>query len=145
MTSWRATASPQIQNDLDELLRASLGFAQQQLSERGGFYPYAVAITSSGETEMIGARPDIEHDRPASTDVLLSCQASLRDRRDQLRATAVIADVAVAGVNGDAIQVSLEHSEGPALTVLLPYTRGTAAGRVEFGELRASAGNHEIW
>jgi hypothetical protein len=43
---------------------------------------------------------------------------------------------------GDAIRVDLEHVDGHALTVLLPYTKGR---QVDFGRLRAQPGRRQIW
>ena len=93
MASWRDSTSPQAQNDLDELLNASLGFAQHQLAEHGEFFPYAVAARTDGQTEMIAARPDSAEERPTSAEVIASCRVVLTERRDELRAAAIVADV----------------------------------------------------
>lgn len=122
MTSWREHASPQAQNDLDGLLDPALGFAQQQLAKRGEFFPYSVVVRTDGQTEMVAARPDADNGRPASTDVIHACRTTLAERGDQLRAAAVVADIRFRE-GGDAIRVELEHTEGPALTVLLPYSK----------------------
>ena len=144
MTSWRDGTSHQAQSDLDELLSASLGFAQQQLAEHGEFFPYSVVVGADGQTEMIAARPDGTDDRPASADVIASCRTVLTERREELRAAAIIADVRVAELGGDAIRVDLEHAEGPALTVQLPYTRNSG-NTIDYGQLRASRGTRTIW
>lgn len=123
MSSWRDTASAQAQADLDGLLNAALGFAQHQLAKRGEFFPYATAVTTDGHAEMIAAPPNPANDRPASSDVIASLVEQLTARRHQLRAAAIVADVRTAELGGDAIEVSLEHAEGPALRVLLPYTK----------------------
>ena len=49
MTSWRDSASPEAQNDLDQLLVMGIEFAQQQLSSRGEFAPYAAAVGVDGQ------------------------------------------------------------------------------------------------
>ncbi|MCP4305630.1 MAG: hypothetical protein GY788_12265 [bacterium] len=144
MRSWRNTASPQTQQDLDTLLDTALGFAQQQLDKHGEFFPYAVMVRSDGETEMVTARPDADNDRPASADVITACRITLTERRDQLRAAAVVADVCLPG-GGDAVRVELEHTEGPALTVLLPYARKRFGRGIDFGELQAAAGTKHVW
>ncbi|MGH3853824.1 MAG: hypothetical protein ACRDR6_10070 [Pseudonocardiaceae bacterium] len=142
MTFWRDSTSREAQNDLDELLSASLGFAQQQLADYGEFFPYSVVVGVDGQAEMIAARPD--DDRPASADIIASCRTFITERRDQLRAAAIIADVRVADLGGDAIRVDLEHAEGPALTVQLPYTKNSG-NIIDYGQLRASSGTRTIW
>jgi hypothetical protein len=148
MTSWRDAISAQGQDDLDELLNAGLGFAQQQLAKRGEFYPFAAAIDLHGATEMIA--PDTDERGPAAADLVDASLASLITRRDRLRAAAVVADVRVPDLGQDAIQVGLEHSEGIALSVLLPYARrprpgGRPGDVIEYGEVRASSAARRIW
>jgi hypothetical protein len=144
MASWRDSASPQAQQDLDGLLEPALGFAQQQLAQHGEFFPYAVVVRSDGQTEMVAARPDAANDRPASTDVIAACRTTLAERRDQLRAAAVIADVRLTD-GGDAIRVELEHTEGPALTILLPYSKKRFGRGIDYGQLQAAAGTRHVW
>lgn len=94
---------------------------------------------------MIAARPDGDDDRPASVDVVDACVAALRAKRDAIRAGAVACDVRVrAPAAGDAIQVDLEHAEGHALTVLLPYMTKWR-GKIDYGTIAAHAGEHRIW
>lgn len=143
MSSWRDNASPQAQADLDALLNASLGFAHQQLASHGRFYPYAAAIRADGETEMIAGRQHTASDHPAATDVIASCLAELASRQHAIRAAAVIADVRLPDLGSDAIEVSLEHVEGQALCVLLPYTKRRKD--INYGAVRASAGKRRIW
>lgn len=144
MTSWRDTASVQAQADLDRLLNPALGFAQQQLEKHGEFFPYAVVVRADSETEMVASRPDAADDRPPSGDVVDACRTTLAERRDQLRAAAVIADVRLPG-GEDAIRVELEHTEGPALTILLPYSKKRLGRGIEYGQLQAAAGTRHVW
>lgn len=147
MTSWRDSASEMAQRDLDELLNAGLGFAQQQLSKHGEFYPYAVAIRTDGHTEMIAARPDIADEHPPSAKVIASCLSALLDKRDQIRAAAVVADVRLPDRDSDAIEVSLEHAEGATLKVLLPYAKRRLRKDIDYGQMLAqqSARARRIW
>jgi len=145
VASWRDNASTQAQQDLDGLLDAALGFAQQQLATRGEFFPYAAAVGSDGEAEMIAARPDADDENPPSADVIDACVAALVSQRDYIRAGAIVADVRVAELGGDAIQVDLEHADGHALTVLLPYTKKRLRKGVDYGPMRAQAGRRRIW
>ena len=144
MASWRDNASLQAQDDLDGLLEPALGFAQQQLGQHGEFFPYAVVVRSDGQTAMVAAQPDAANDQPASTDVINACRTTLAERRDQLRAAAVIADVRLSD-GGDAIRVELEHTEGPALTILLPYSRRRFGHGIDYGQVQAAAGTRRIW
>lgn len=144
MPSWRDSASPQAQQDLDRLLEPALGFAQQQLAQHGEFFPYAVVVRTDGQTEMVTARPDATSDPPASADVIDACRTTLAERRDQLRAAAVVADVRLPD-GSDAVQVELQHTQGTALTILLPYSKKRFGRSIDYGQLRAAAGTRHVW
>jgi hypothetical protein len=81
MPSWRDSTSPQVQADLDELLNASLGIAQQQLTDHGEFYPYAAAIRADGQTELIACQTRAASDPPATADIIASCIAQIASPR----------------------------------------------------------------
>ncbi len=143
MASWRDTASQQAQDDLDGLLGPALGFAQQQLDEHGEFYPYAVAVDSSGQPRMVAA--DTGARRPESADLITALVGELSAQRDDLRAAAIVADVHVPELGTDAVRVTLEHSEQVALSVLLPYRRRRRGRGVEYGDLQAGSAPAFIW
>lgn len=143
MASWRDTASQQAQDDLDGLLGPALGFAQQQLETHGEFYPYAVVVDADGQQRMVAA--DTRSDQPDSSDLITSLIAGLSDKRDQLRGAAIVADVRVPELGGDAVRVTLEHSERVALTVLLPYRTRRFGRGVDYGDLQAGAAAAFIW
>lgn len=144
MPTWRDDASQQAQRDLDGLLEPALGFAQRQLAEHGEFFPYAVVVRADGQTEMVAARPDASDDRPNSADVVTACRTTLAERRDQLRAAAVVADIRLPD-GSDAVQVELEHTEGPAFSIQLPYSKKLFGRGVNYGQLRATAGTRHVW
>ena len=142
MTSWRDTASQQAQDDLDALVNAALPFATQQLEKHGEFYPYGVSLSTAGDEGMVAGDPGAG-ERPASTAVLATLVEGLRRERDGLRAAALVADVRWS--DGDAIRVELEHREGPAIAVLLPYEQKRFGRGVEFGNLTAGESSPQIW
>ena len=145
MSSWRDTASAQTQDDLDRLLNVALGFAQHELDKRGEFFPYAVAIKGDGSVEMFAAPPNPSSDRPAAADVIASCLSQLASKRNQLRAAAIVAGIRSQEYGGDAIEVNLEHIQGPALRVQLSYARRTPGAGVEYGQIRAQSGDRRVW
>jgi hypothetical protein len=150
VTSWREEASTQTQEQLDELLDVSVRAAQQQLDRTGAFYPFGVALAATGGTRLV--TPEVRTGPRQVADVAEvyeMCWAALRADADALQGAAVVADVGDA--DGDAIAVALEHREGPAVEVLLPYalqgkTNGKKpAQKVLYGDLRASAGQRRVW
>jgi hypothetical protein len=145
VSSWREIASQQAQEDLDGLVGVAINFAQQQLASHGEFFPFAAAVTAHGAVEMIEARPDNHDERPPSADVLAACVTTLRSRRADIRACATTADVSLRGPQrGDAIQVDLEHLDGHALTVVLPYVKKRRRD-INYGPIQAHAGPHRVW
>jgi hypothetical protein len=142
MPSWRDSASQQAQDDLDGLVNAALPFATQQLDENGEFFPYGVALSDAGETRMIAADTG-QGDRPPSTAALSMMVEGLRRERSALRAIAIVADIRVDG--GDAVRVELEHREGHAIAVLLPYKRKRFGRGIEYGRLTGGTADAQIW
>jgi hypothetical protein len=142
MTSWRETTSQQAQEDLDALLELTLPFAQQQLAEHGEFFPFAAAVGADGTPRLIAADPGLG-ERPASTDVLDQLVGGLREQAGDIRAAALVADVRVG--ESDAARVELEHRDGQAICVLLPYRGRRLRRGVDYGELGAAPGQPRIW
>jgi hypothetical protein len=142
VTSWRASASQQAQDDLDGLLDSSLPFAQEMLDKHVEFFPYAAAITTSGETRLIAGDPG-EGEQPTSVAVLQVLVEGLRAERDTLRAAAVVSDVRRS--DSDAVRVELEHEEGHAIVVFLPYQKKRLRRGVEYGQITAGPGDRQVW
>ncbi|MFZ6002469.1 MAG: hypothetical protein ACOYXM_00915 [Actinomycetota bacterium] len=120
MTSWRDDASQQAQDDLDGLVGAALPFAEEMLDQRGEFFPYALALDEAGEARVVAGDPG-GGEQPASLDVLATLIEGLRLEKDSLRAVALVSDVRLP--ESDAVRVELEHREGHALAVFLPYKK----------------------
>jgi hypothetical protein len=143
VTSWRDTASAECQSDLDALLNAALPFAQQMLAKHGEFFPYGVAMTRDGQIAMIAGYTGTE--KPPSSEVLAVLYEGLRTKAEENRAAAVVADVRLRDEGTDAIQVEVEHHEGIALKLFLPYRKKRFGGKLETGEMRGEAGERRIW
>ena len=142
VTSWRDSATQQTQDDLDGLLEESLPFAQEMLKKHGEFFPYALAISASGEIMHVAGDPD-DGEQPSSVAVLQTLIQALRAEGDAIRAAAVVSDVRLS--DSDAVRVELEHTEGEAIVVLLPYRKKKLGRGIEYGEFRASQGERRIW
>ena len=143
MSSWRDSASAECQSDLDALLNAALPFAMEMLTKRGEFFPYGVVMSRDGEIAMIAGYTGTE--KPPSTEVLDVLYEGLRTKAEENRGAAVVADVRLKAENTDAIQIEVEHREGTALKVFLPYRKRVFGGKPEAGEMRAEPGERRIW
>ncbi len=120
----------------------ALPFAQQMIEKRGEFYPFGASVTSDGETRMVAGDPDgTEH--PPSQAVLETILEGFRGSREALRAVAICSDVRLS--DGEAARVELEHREGQAIAVLLPYKRKRLARGVGFQTLRAGTATQQVW
>ena len=142
MTSWRDSASRQSQDDFDGLLNVTLPFAQQMLAKGGEFYPFGAAVTATGETRLFAGDPG-QGEHPASAEVLSTLLGGFRQTRADLRAVAICSDVRL--TDSDAVRVELEHRDGHAMAVLMPYKKKRFGRGVEYGELRAGAADRQVW
>jgi hypothetical protein len=133
--------------EIQELLNFLLPYAERMLGQHGEFYPYAAAIDSTGSIEPIG--PAVESDDPDVGDILVALHADLREQAAEgaIRASGIAADVTItdpdSGETTDAVQVELDHAEGAALDVYVPYER--AGPDVTFGELVAAQGREPVF
>ena len=142
MSSWRDSASPQTQADLDGLLNAVMPFAEQMLREHGAFYPFGAAVDVDDEMRLLVADPALgEHPEP--TAVIASLYDGVRSDLDGLRAVALAGDVRVG--DADAVRVDLEHADGVVIAALFPYVVDPETHDVEFGEPAAVAGEARLW
>ena len=142
VTSWRDTSSGLAQDDLDALLNALLPFAEDQLARNGAFYPFAGSMSLDGEATLVAADPGLgEH--PASDQVLATLYDGARANANVSRAFAFVADVRANG--SDAVRLELEHREGTALVLLLPYTRSRFKKALTFGQMSVSTGAPRVW
>ena len=143
MATWRDQASPGCQGDLDGLVSATLPFAQQQLEKQGAFFPFAGVVDRDGTTRLIAAHEGNE--RPAAQDLLDRLYEAARSQGSSIRAAAFVADVKVPGKPGDAIRVGVEHAEGVAIAVLLPYSKRRLGRGIDYEQLRAAPGERHVW
>src|SRR5260370_10913306 len=143
--SWRDSVSQSWQDDLDRLLQEALPFAKQQLTKYGEFYPYAIELLNSGESRIAAAYEGSEH--PASTDLLKMLYKLLSTNADELRGAAIISDVRIKDSGGDAIRVEVEHREGVAMALLLPYRvqQKLLRREIAYGDMLAEDAASRIW
>lgn len=142
MSSWRDEASPSAQDDLDGLLNVVLPLAEELLRKNGEFFPFGGSVSRQGEASLTAAAPELgEH--PASDLVLAHLYDGARRNVSGARAVAFVADVRTNG--SDAVRVELEHQEGVALVVLLPYTRSRFKKTVTFGQMSVAGGQPRVW
>jgi len=111
--------------EAQDLMNSALPFAENMLTERGTFFPYAQALGQDGKVVAIGANDG--RDRPPAREVIELLKQGLRAgaKTGQYKATALIYDVRIAlpstGAKSDAIAVSLNHRDKYAVVVFFPY------------------------
>lgn len=142
--SWRDAASQQAQDDLDELTGSALGFATQQLEQHGDLEPFTLVVDGDGSVGQVVTDADDDESIDDAQVVMQAQVAQTVAMRDELRASAFVADVTAVELGGDAVRVVLEHRDRLALVVYLPYAKD-ANGAITFGDVRAGAGEHVVW
>jgi hypothetical protein len=134
-------------DEIQELLNFLLPFAERMLTENGEFYPYAASVASDGEVSAVAIHLGDEH--PDAGDLLVSLHEQLRMQAadGEIRASGIAADVTLtdpdSGETTDAVQVQLDHAQGDAVDIYVPYE--SAEGGLKFGELVAAEGREPIF
>jgi hypothetical protein len=142
MTSWRDSASELAQADLDGLLNALLPFAQQELEKLGEFFPFGAIVTADGETRLLGADA-MQDERPDSASIISMLLVDAQNKRAELRALGICSDIRAP--DPDAIRVDLEHSEGVAMAVLMPYAKKRFGRGIKYSALQAGVATKQVW
>ena len=142
MTSWRDTASASAQADLDGLLNLVLPQAQELLGKNGRFYPFGASVSNDGEASLTASDAGLgEHPQPAQ--VLAGVYDAARATAGEIRAAAFVSDVLITGSH--AVQVELEHRDGIALVVLVPYKPATLNRVPSFRDMSVAPGEPRVW
>jgi hypothetical protein len=141
--SWRDGASAQTQADVDGQMRAALPLAAQRLTADGGFYPVAATLSRDGELVFLTG-PESLGDSPTTEEVLESLYAEAPAYAASQRAFAFVADVSVPG-GRPGVRLEIEHKDGVALVLLVPYTRAAAGEPIAYGEMEGAVRPMQIW
>ena len=132
--------------EIQELLNYLLPFAEEQLSRDGEFHPYAAMVAADGELRSVTAATG---EQPEVADLLVALHDELRAQAadGSIRASGIAADVTLtdpdSGETTDAVQIELDHADGDAVDVYVPYE--TAADGVKFGEPVSAGGRAPVF
>ncbi|MCY1226631.1 hypothetical protein D9M72_388730 [compost metagenome] len=148
-TSWRDSVPEATATDLENLLGAGVGAAQEQLGRNGGFLPFALVVENDGEVRLVAVTPADAEDGSEDgfdADAMISDLTELlRQHRDDFRAAAVVCDITLLEEDTDAIHVAAEHRDGSVFAAVLPYEPNAESHEWEFGQLAADANEPSIW
>lgn len=145
MHSWRDGQSPAAQADLDRLLDSGLRLAQGHLAEASEFSPFPLIVDVDGRLLAVDLDLSALGKHPDALAIAEAAAGQLRHLGASARCTALVENTRLSKERTDAIEIRLEHREGAALVVLLPYKRAKFGNRTEYGELRAFPGKREVW
>jgi hypothetical protein len=126
----------------NKLLNALLPFAQRMLAKHGEFHPFGAFLNQKSEVTLLAGYNGDEH--PAPKDLIEMMYKTLSKEANQkgYLAVGICYDVLVTppkeAKKTDAIQVAIEHSDGEAVNVYIPY-RKNWLGKIGYGEIFASA------
>lgn len=144
-TDWRDDASEEVQDDFDRLADVTIAAARNFLDQGGDFIPFPMVVKSDGELALIGLEQPATPTVPDPVEVLDGIITLFRERRDSIRALAIGSDVQVPAEATDAIEVRLEHRDGTAITLLVPYQLDSLDDSYIYDEPRLQAGDRAIW
>lgn len=145
MSNWRDAASEEVQDDLDRLAEITIATARNFLEEFGAFIPFPMAIKTDGTLAPIGLDQPTPPSPPDPSEVIAGIVGLFRDRRNSVRALAIAADIEIPAEAQDAIEVRLEHRDGPSLVIVVPYQIDPLDDTYLYDEPRTLDASPRIW
>jgi hypothetical protein len=145
MSNWRDAASEDLQDDFDRLAEVTIVAARNFLDEKGDFIPFPMAVKTDGELALIGLEQPLPPSPPDPREVIAGIVGLFRERRNSIRALAIAADIEIPAEAQDAIEVRLEHRDGLAITLVVPYQIDPLDDSYQFDEPREFDGVPRIW
>jgi len=119
--SWRNELSQNIKDDIDKLYNQSLDSAVYALSKnkrkKSGFPPYGMTLLGHGEIRIA-----LVEYFPKSADAVDFLIKSYQEHRDEYKAVSIIFHVKLENED-KGIYIFLEHIEGAAVSIIVPYKR----------------------
>jgi hypothetical protein len=128
--------------DLERLLSSAMPFAEQMLTNNGGFFPYGWTMDNDGKIAAVAGYTGVE--QPKSQEVIdLLKGAFHRQARDgTIKACALAYDIRTVPpgqtLKTDAVAVNLDHRGGMSIVVIYPYKIDNT--KVQFGKSWAVKG-----
>jgi len=123
----------------DELLSTLIPVGRERVEEdQNEFLPFAAALLPDHQIKYVG--PETEQTFPSPPDALEFLHAGLRNLAEDgtIRASAVVSPVRVQlpdePEESDAIRFHLEHGDGVAANVYLPFAVDGMSGEVAWGD-----------
>ena len=145
MTSWREALSDGARADVDRLVDAGLAVAKSRLQTLALFPPVPVFANADGAIMQVAHDSTALGRRPKADAIADDAVRQLQKVKTSARGVALITSTHLAKERTDAIEVWVEHHEGVAVSILLPYQRPTLGGVITFGQLRAFAAPKRVW
>lgn len=132
--------------DLTDVMNVLLPHAEQLLAKVGTFYPFGAAMKVAGDISFDAAYDG--RDNPPSQDLIDLLIEGFRLRVNELKAIGICFDGRVgrspADEKTDAVVIQLEHHDGEAVEVYLPYAKDQY-GKIIYGELFAAQGKRCVF
>lgn len=129
--------------DLEAIMNHLIPFAQQMLAKAGEFHPFGASMRMDGQLVQNAAYTGNEQPPAQQLIELLTGGFRHEAASGNLRAAGICFDVRVvppgSSEKSDAICVQLEHSDGEAIRVFVPYKKGWV-GKIKYGEMFANQG-----
>jgi hypothetical protein len=140
--SWRQSAAPQTQDEVDGLISLALAHASDLLRDGRRMDPFAAALPLDGRAQVLPPDP-ARRERPAGARARLAAlYAGARRDAGRYRAVAFTAEITYGGSR--AVRVEAEHRDGVALAVRVPF-RPAFFGGVRLGPMRLEPGPVRLW
>lgn len=133
-----------MQDDIEECFGTVLDLSGHLLGKNGEFFPVAATLASSGgEASLMAVGDDALGEQPDSTVVLQRLYGAAAAQRASIVAAAFASDVRLDD-GQDAVRVEVEHVDGPALEILVPYRRSRLRRSVAFGDMSTALGDRHL-